>query len=277
MKTRLIFRSFLLTAALTGFVLLSGPIFAQQKPDNQGKEKKTITIHVTTEANGITVVTDTTVVTTGDFDAGAFIEEKGLIKDGPEGLDHMEKKIIVRRTGSDRPGEMASDGRSIDTIIINGDSVIVIKEGADMEMPESGDHSMQFHGKFPDNEMFSHMEAPHMEAMVHGMMRSMGLDNMMPFGEMKQVVVKKKRHGKKVIITFEDREGRCCDRSHGNRNEERVMIYKNSDDQQSPEKEVRVIIEDQSVERVITTEEVDKAAPDKKQTKVIIIKEEKTK
>lgn len=277
MKTSLTIQPFLLAVALTGFVLLSGHAFAQQKPDDQHKEKKTVTIHVTTEADGITVVTDTTIVITGDFDADAFLDEKGKLKDRLEGSDHMEKQIIIRRPGAGGAGESEADEVSMDTIIINGDRVIVIKEGPDMEMQEPRDLSMPFHGNFNMPGMFSPMPPRQMEAMMQGMLRLMGLDGVMPFGDMKQVVVKKKRHGRKVTITFEDRKGDCCDHSHGNRKEENVMIYRNSEDQQAAPKEVRVIIEDQSGKRVIYNEDANKAAPAPKQTKVIIIKEEKTK
>ncbi len=99
----------------------------------------------------------------------------------------------------------------------------------------------------------------------------------MPFGEMKQVVVKKKRNGKKVIITFEDRDEFACE--HGNKGEERVMIYKNDDNRNTPHKEVRVIVLDNPDQKTIIDKEVDHAGPGvvKQPKQVIIIKEEKIK
>ena len=64
-----------------------------------------------------------------------------------------------------------------------------------------------------------------MRRMLEGMLRSYGLDDMMPLGEMKQAVVKKKRNGKKVIITFEDREDKQSGKSHRNKKEEKVYYF----------------------------------------------------
>jgi hypothetical protein len=121
------------------------------------------------------------------------------------------------------------------------------------------------------------------------MAHSYGLDGMMPFGEMKQVVVKKKRNGKKVIITFEDKD-KSTDKNI--KKEEKVIILRDSDMGDLQHNDERIIIKGNPGEKIIIKEDVDtktnekqvtveveteKQVPEKKQTKVIIIKEEKEK
>jgi hypothetical protein len=128
-----------------------------------------------------------------------------------------------------------------------------------------------------------------MQSMMEGMARSYGLDEMMPFGEMKQVVVKKKRNGKKVIITFEDKD-KSTDKNI--KKEEKVIILRDSDMGDLQHNDERIIIKGNPGEKIIIKEDVDtktnekqvtveveteKQVPEKKQTKVIIIKEEKEK
>lgn len=63
--------------------------------------------------------------------------------------------------------------------------------------------------------------------MMQCILRTMSLGNVIPFGEMKQVFVKKKRNGKKVIITFEDRVNEDMDLDRKTNTEENIIIYKN--------------------------------------------------
>jgi hypothetical protein len=111
----------------------------------------------------------------------------------------------------------------------------------------------------------------------------------MPFGEMKQMVVKKKRNGKKVIITFEDRDETS---RRNTKTEEKVIILKNPDQAGVPGNENRIIIKGNPGEKIIINEDIDtetnekmvtvdvetdNATPVKTEKKVIIIKEEKKK
>lgn len=281
MKINSTYRNFLLTAGIAGCIMFAGSGFAQQKTQDQGNSKKTITIHVTKEANGSTIVIDTTVITDGDFDADAYLEKKGVLNDTPEKTIRIDKDIIMRHPGSHDFIMHESEGNEPDTLIIDNDSVIIMSNILEMPAHHPLHPGMPFSGNFNMMEMFSHMEAPQIEAitkgMVEGMLESAGFDDVFPFGEMKQVVVKKKRHGKKVIISFEDREKSCCEHSHGKRNNERVMIIKNMDESRMPQNEERIIIQGNPTERVIIKKDSDESVPGGHQQKVIIIKEEKKK
>ena len=78
MKTGTAFNLFMLTFAIAGLILVAGNGFAQQKPAGEEKEKKTITIRVTTEADGKVVKIDTTFVAEGEFDEEAFLKQHGI-------------------------------------------------------------------------------------------------------------------------------------------------------------------------------------------------------
>ncbi len=276
MKTSVSF--FLVLFAIAGFILLPGNSFAQQKSGEQAKGKKSITIHVTKEVDGNTVVIDTTIVTDGDFDADAFLEGKGITKDMPEEGQNIEKNIVIRHPGED---SSLHTTQHVDTIVVNDERVIILQndDEFDFPAPPPPHMGMPFDPDFRMHQGFSQKQAPPVEAIIEGVARSFGLGDVMPFGEMKKVVVKKKRNGKKVIITFEDRDEAPCE--HGNKDEERVMIYKNDDNRNSPHKEVRVIVLDNPDQKPVIAKDADNAGPGKQEGKqqkqVIIIKEEKIK
>jgi hypothetical protein len=305
MKTHSTKRSIIAAIILTGFIMISGSSFAQQESDNKPATKKTITIHVTKEVNGKTTVIDTTVVTDGDFDADAFLAEKGVMNDASEQGSNKEKKVIICHPGAKEFSWSDSESSVPDTLYVGNDTIIMLSEESGMPAPPPG-KSFDYNFNMPvppppgmtyDYDFDMPAEFPHMEGMQFGAMmeelaRSLGLENVMPFGEMKEVVVKKKRNGKKVIITFENRDE--MDKEHANvqRKEEKVYIYSNVDRNKAPQNEERIIIEGQPGERIIINKnvdvigdektinvktEVDKAEPVKVEKKVIIIKEEKSK
>jgi hypothetical protein len=274
MKTRVSF--FLASFAIAGFILLPGNSFAQQKSGEQAKAKKTITIHVTKKVDGNTVVIDTTVVTDGDFDTDAFLEGKGITKDMPKESQNIEKNSVIRHPGEDSPRHRTEHA---DTIVVNDERVIILQndDEFDFPAPPPPHMGMPFDPDFRMQKGFSQKQAPPVEAIIEGMARSFGLGDVMPFGDMKKVVVKKKRNGKKVILTCEDRDEVSCE--HGNKVEERVMIYNNDDNWNSPHKEVRVIVLDNPDQKTNIDKDTDNAGQQEKkqQKQVIIIKEEKIK
>ncbi len=286
MRTR--FSFFLFSCAAAGLILISGNSFAQLKSDEQAKGKKTITIHVTKEVDGNTVVIDTTVVTDGDFDADAFLEQKGIMNDMPESGNNVEKHIIIRHPGSQDFSRHDSDDNSPDTIIINDDKSLLFDDKFEMPFPPNS--GMPFNFNMPEE--FHHFDGQHFKDMVEGMARSYGLENFMPLGEMKKVIVKKKHNGKKVVITFADREDISNKHRHGNKKEERIIIRQNDGQGMVPGHRERVIIDGQPDEnvvirrnvkktdngdQVIINADVDKPMPAKKKTTVIIIKDDGTK
>jgi hypothetical protein len=193
---------------LAGLLLLSGYSFAQDKTGAQPKEKKTITIHVTKEDDGKITVIDTTVVTDTDFDADAFLLEKGVGVEKPEKGKQIEKKVVIVNPGSKSLTYTEEAGDSVDTVMMEDGQIIILRNKHEDQDLESLDKDMHFNFDMPEG--FGHFQGPMCEQMIKGMMKEYGLDTFMPFGQMEKIVVKKKRGGKKVIITFEDREGACC-------------------------------------------------------------------
>ena len=282
-----------LATVLFGLIFFTPGSYAQQKSGDQTEAKKTITIHITKEVDGNTVVIDTTVVTDGDFDADAFLEEKGVMKDIPEAGKNVEKHVIIRHPGSKEFSWSESDGISPDTIIINDDQVFSFNEQFNMPAPPAPHAGMPFDYNFNMPGEFPHFDGQQFEDMMEGMAKMFGLENVMPFGEMKQMVVKKKRNGKKVIITFEDRDENIANpEQEFKKQQKKVIIHKNGEQGIAPQNEERVIIEGQPGEnivihkKIVKTEngdhviinaEVENPAPVKKEKKVIIITEEGTK
>jgi hypothetical protein len=200
---------------LAGMFLLSGYGFAQDKAGSQPKEKKTITIHVTKEDDGKITVIDTTVVTDTDFDADAFLLEKGVGVEKPDKGKQIEKKVVIVNPGSKSLTYTKDSEGSVDTVMMGDGQIIILRNKHEDQDLESLDKDMHFNFDMPEG--FEHFQGPMFEQMLKGMMKEYGLDDFMPFGEMEKVVVKKKRGGKKVIITFEDREGACCGHDKGKR------------------------------------------------------------
>lgn len=290
MKTRATF--FLLSFTIAGFILFAGTCSAQQKSDDQAKGGKTITIHVIKEMDGKTIVVDTTVVTDGDFDTDAFLEKKGVGIDMAKKGENVDKRIVIIHPDSKEFPRGESDKNSPDTVGNMDKQVFIFKDDYDLIAPPGPRGGMPFHYKLQMPEDFSPMHNPNFEIMMEGMARALGLENVMPFGEMKQVVVKKKRNGKKVIITFEDRKAYNGEQGQGNKKEEKVIIYKNGDQGIAPKNDERVFIDGETGEKIIIQKEVrktengneiivntsvDKAAPVKVEKKVIIITEEEKK
>jgi len=277
MKTRFTNHFFLHALVITGFILLSAQGFAQQQTEDNTKKQKTITIHVTKVEDGKTVVIDTTVIDDGDFDADAYLSGKGVLKDIPENGRNIEKEIIIRHPEMQGYEQSGRDDNSPDTIIIDTDREYALNDQFDLDIPPMPDNPDMpfgyFQYEYPHG--FSHLNGPHMDAILRELANSIGLSEVMPFGDMKQVVVKKKRNGKKVIITFEDREKSLGE--HGKKQEEKVIILKDNSTGMAPHHEERVIIQGDPGEGTTMEKDVEKTAPAKQQTKVIIIKEEKTK
>jgi hypothetical protein len=258
---------FLLSCLATSFLLIPATVVAQAKAGDQPQSKKTITIHVTKEVDGKTMVIDTTVVTDGEFDADAFLAEKGVLENTPGNEQRMERRIEIRHPGERDFNWSDSDGTFPDTLKFGDDQEIIFSDKFDRPFPHFNEPGMQrqFHFRMPGD--FAPMPGPDFDQMLEGMLRSYGLDDMMPLGEMKQAVVKKKRNGKKVIITFEDRDDKQTGKSNRNKKEEKVYYYHDGGQGMiSP-----------GDERVIIQENTGKDQPVKTEKKVIIIKEGKEK
>jgi hypothetical protein len=179
--------------------------------------------------------------------------------------ENIEKQIIIRHPGNDDMEWTESEADSPDTIIIHTDREFAFND-QHPPLPPDMPYEFYWHEK-PQG--FPHMNGPQLEDMIEGLARSFGLEDVMPFGDMKQVVVKKKRNGKKVIITFEDRDKTSIE--HSGKKEEKVIILKDNNTGMAPSHEKKIIVQTDPGEELMH----EKNAPGKKETKVIIIKEEK--
>lgn len=256
----------LLSCVAAGLLFVPARSFAQEKQDDASPAKKTITIHVTRDVNGVTTVIDTTVVTDGEFDADAFLAKKGVLKDIPADEQRMERRIIIRRPGEKDFNWSDSDGALPDTLKFGDDQEIVFSDKPDRPFPHFNDPGMkrEFNFRIPGD--FAPMRGPEPDHMLENMLRAYGLDDMMPMGDMKKAVVKKKRHGKKVIITFRDRDGR--ENGHDRRRQKEENIYYFNDDGQG-------MIEPGN-QRVIIRKNHRNKSPEKTAKKLIIIEDQKS-
>ncbi len=278
--------------ALAGFLLLSTGGFAQQNAGDKENGRKTVTVRITTETDGKVVKTDTTYVTEGNFEEDASLMEQKVLKDMQDQGKTTEKQVIIRHSGPEEITYTESEGNSPDTIIINDGRVIILNDKNDRSsMPVPPPHP-GIPSEFNMAHGFPPMQGPMLEHMMQGMIRSMGLENMMPFGVLDNIVIKKKHHGKKVIISFKDCDKACCEHKGGNNRQEKVIIYKNGEQGMAPQNEERYVIDGDNGEKIIIRKnvetngnektvtvkaDVDKSAPVKQEKKVIIIKEADTK
>jgi hypothetical protein len=274
MKTKIPYRIYLLAFCLGVIMLLKGSSFAQQKPDDQAKSKKTISIYITKEVDGNTVVIDTTFVTEGDFDVDAFLDKKGVQNDMPEGLRDMDEDIVIRHPGDKEFNWNDSEGNLPDSVMNDIRKRFEFDDSFDNRAPGSHHRGLPYYYKFHMPDEFAPMEGPQFEDRMENILRSLGLEDMMPFGDMKQIVVKKKHNGKKVIISFNDKDGDRHEHRNRNKKEERVIIYENGDQSMSPRNQERIIIKRNPDKKVIIKEDADEAAPAKKEKQVIIIKKD---
>lgn len=275
-----------IAAAVAFVALLQLPqnASAQEKTVTAAESKKTITIHVTKEINGDVMVIDTTIVTDGNFDADAFLKEKGISVETEGAKGNIQKEIIIRHPQGEAFTWTEGEGTD-DTLVVKNKRIVVLDNQSEMPALEG----MPFNFNF-DMEKMPPLHPAMFEAMFEGMARSIGLGNVTPFGDMKKVVVKKKRNGKKVIITFEDRDE--DDMVFDNRIEKKIIIIDNGEAKNAGEAGENVIIDPQSGEKVIIKRKVIKTdegekviidaeteggATSKTETKVIVIEGEKAK
>jgi len=268
-------RFFLFAFILTGPLLFSVTGFSQEKPDEQKSVNRTITVHVTRESDGKNIVIDTTIINSDDFDADAFLIEKGIDTEMHD-KNHQVKEIIVC-SDIDKNSKHSLHGlNEPDTIISGNDTIIMLSKFIEAPGSPSYHHGMSTPGFHPGPEMFSQMEGPQVEAIIEGLARSCGLGDVMPFGEMKKMVVKKKRHGKKIIISFEDRDEDCCKHNACEHKKECVILYNNRGECPKPCNEERVIMKGDPEKKVIIIKNGETVTPEKQEIKVII-KDEKSK
>jgi len=284
MKTYIFQKVLMLSMVLAGYFVSPDTCFAQQQNDGQKKSKKNITLHITKEVEGKTIELDTTFVTEDEFDSEAFLKKRGFDFDF-KNLKDIQKDIVIRHPEFN---SFSWSGTEIpDTLRHEKDRMIAFSDKFDFEMPPLPDYPFKnFHFKAPQrNNNFNKRD---FEELIEKMARKFDFEEMTPIGEMKNFTIRKHRHGKKVTITFEDRDD-DFDHSSRTRNNKRVIIYNNGDRTViSPDEErmlnrtrepgerirleKRIATDDEN--RIIIKGEEDKKLPKKTEKRVIIIKED---
>jgi hypothetical protein len=261
MNTKII--SVLYVVCAAGFLLLPDKIKAQSYDNNDQDNKNTITIHITKEVDGNVVQIDTTIVTDGEFDADAFLKEKGVLND----MNYDENVTEDIAIHHNRPMYFNQDGNRIifnDTLAIDSDMNINIDE----------DQIIRQFRNMPFN--FSPMEIPELDDIPElndlqmqrfwGDMPGMSQGSL---GNLEKMVVKRKRHGKKVILTFGDENEKPL-----RKKQKDVRIY-NFDNNTNNQSESHTIITPDKQRIIINEEKSEKHSPGK-QKKVVIIKQQHT-
>jgi hypothetical protein len=193
-------------------------IFALVAPaqEKTSKEKQKYKLRIVKEVEGVKTEIDTTFETHEDFDVDAWMKAHDFDHDRGDmdrKMKQLQKEITV--TIPDFTGE------SPDTIIVNGDTIFPGREGKGFswtfkDMPELEDLDIDRHLKLAE-EPFEFRDMPGLEELSElppcckynfrfpGMCHPLpDLFEMMPFGRPDQIIIKKSRNGKKMIIKFED-------------------------------------------------------------------------
>lgn len=265
-------RNIVATGIFGLFLLLSPTVFGQQEPGSEKPAAKTITIHVTTDVNGKTTVIDTTVVTEGDFDADTYLREKGVTIEVPAQQEDTESRIIIRRPGQGNFEFHGFGPEVADSLLDRQDFVWETMPGENMERRIEKHYNIPFN--WNDRNFAEPFQSPGMpfDNFLKNMPGTSGLDEMMPFGNPDKMVVKKKRNGKKVIITFND-DGKGQKNGHRRHEEERVIRHSNGHHGEGNlENKERIIIKRQPGGQSLKSES---PQIDKNHKRVIIIEEKK--
>lgn len=230
-------------------LLLSVSLNAQNKVSKEKSGKQKYSIHILKDVNGEKTIIDTTFESSDDFDVNAWVDKHDAEMEMDKKLQNMEKEINVTI-----PNFSDMDMKSIpDTIIVNGDTIIVNTQLKKIfeNNPDLGKMGME-------NFFNQNIEAPESPkhgmpqccplSGMHGMDRMMpfngmnfpGLEKMLPFGNLERIVIKKKRHGKKIIINFEDNDDDIVIRPGMHRQE---YYYNNDRSENRHSRDKKIIIE----------------------------------
>lgn len=226
---------------------------AQDNKAPSGKGKQKVTIHITREEDGKTIVTDTSFTVNDEFDVPAWIDEQDFAGFEPgDGHKKMKHKIIIPH-GFSGPMHM-----NMDTIIMNGDTMLfgINEKDIRMMIPDLPElEGLELEKEIQDAlrgiEMPEMPEIPgycphagfHHPIPFHNFTIP-GLEGLMPFGNLEEIEVKKSRNGKKVTIRFKDRENDQASGYHYHFNdampehEKKVIIRKDINRYQDQETEI---------------------------------------
>jgi len=224
-------------------ILLLWAFAAHAQKNTDQPEKRKFTIHITKEVDGKTMQIDTSFESRDNFDVDAWVS-KHDVEPGAEGqMKKSEKEINIRI-----PEMQMEDMPNLpDTMFVNGDTVIVNfqKNKKIFRDMEPGDEEGEFHLDMPaepssrpgccspdrrNTERFSDNEEGQSPELPFGAFGIPGMENLIQFGNLENLVIKTTRHGKKVTMTFRDDDRRWKSGHHSKRGK---YSY-NSDGEQAP-------------------------------------------
>jgi hypothetical protein len=223
---------------ITGMLMLfSSYSQAQEKNDNEKTGKQKVSIHIIKEVDGVKTVIDTSFTAEKEFDVQQWMEENNIENDPEAKSRKIEREINISIP------EIAEgfEGSFPDTIIVNGDSIFLGMDGDKLklmmeDLPDMAemniDKFIEEEGKEPLHFEFHEMpeNCPHFRFEGHPGFPPMHqfmipeLEGLMDIGNLDNIVIKKKRHGKKVIISFKDEKRKECPHHTYQFNEENHVI-----------------------------------------------------
>ena len=235
---------------LTAVLLLWSIGARAQKTVETGKQK--YTIHITREVDGKSTQIDTSFETRDNFDVDTWVNQHGS---SAKAFGNKKTDMNVEVSIPDL--ETEGMPKVPDTLIINGDTAIVnVLLGNKMEInQESGD--LDTENQFGlQSESFpapgccqQHCRrSKSLKGIAEGQPLMMpfggfglpGMENLMSFGELENLTIKTRRHGKKVIMTFRDSERHGESKMHSERGN--VFFFNDGEKQSLPGNNKKVII-----------------------------------
>lgn len=270
--------AFSLIALITVFVS-ANKASAQEKKPSASDQKSEITIHISRDVNGEVVKYDTTFEAGSDFDVEAFLDTKDLGMKHPE--PELDRHVEFFNFETPEPGEefpKLPDSIGLDSLMrgvqrMYGEIMKKFPGGPDMkwnfnvEPPDSEqEHPQEFQWQdknprtccpFHNNSRPNNMCLPQFP----GMDIAPFIGNSRP----EKVIIHKKRHGKKVVITYED-----DDEFEGLKDDE-VIIYRNDRDRPHQGQMQRQYRNENPDGRKQVEVQIEEGKPDKGEKRVIII------
>ena len=223
---------------ITGMLILLGSYSqAQEKNDNEKTGKQKVSIHIIKEVDGVKTIIDTSLTVEKDFDVHQWMEENDMENDTKAQSRKIEREINITIP------EIAEgfEGSFPDTMIVNGDTIFLGMEGEKLklmmeDLPDMAemniDKFIEGEGREPLHFEFHEMpeNCPHFRfegqtgfPPMHQFMIP-GLEGLMDLGNLDNIVIKKKRHGKKIIISFKDDVRKDCPHHSYQFNEENHVM-----------------------------------------------------
>jgi hypothetical protein len=230
-------------------LILAGTVFITQKVSAQNKKEPTskYSIRVTKKSDGKVITIDTTFETKGDFDVDTWIkkhdtnqgEEKNITQDIRIKMRPFRDSVMQKRKEFRMftPDDFLKGNKFLsDTLIMHGDTIIM--KGLHNHLP--GEFGWNNKTPFHDFGEFGYKEWPFHDSIYNFHVNPPkvphyywynnipgGIEQYLPKKQPDKVIIVKKRHGKKIIITTKEPDkGKLKDSS---KNKDEAYILRDDD------------------------------------------------